>query len=246
LEAIAQRYHTTVGAIASANRLGTLSILPAGYALTIDDCSAAGAPETATDDPNIEVIQNAPTRIEALKVSPPAPPELATDVGSRVDQATIRVVVASGDHLVIGTGTVVGKDGLTLLTAFHVIGDPLTGERDTGQEIHVGPYRNFALQAQVVASDWQNDLAVLHIEPQKDFGGFGFLPLADSDTIDLGEPVYLFGYPARQEGGLQRTAGRLVVTSTTEKGTRDALFTEAMATHGSSGGVAVSALTDRR
>ncbi len=242
LPQIAARYHTTVGAIAAANRLGSLSVLPAGFTLTIpcETSEATSSAPPSSNQSNIDVIDEGGVHIEALKQSPAAPTMLPTAISNAVDRATLQIVVVAGDYLVLGTGTVVG-DGWTILTAFHVVGDIMTGERNLTQHIYIGPYRSYTLTARVVATDWANDLAVLRIEPQDDFDGFGSLALADSDAAPLGAPVYIFGYPARQEGGLARTAGRLVAVASEEDGRRDALFTDAFATHGSSGGMAVDA-----
>jgi S1-C subfamily serine protease len=132
-------------------------------------------------------------------------------------------------------------DGRTILTAFHLVGDVDSGTPYPALEILVGPFKGYTLRASVIATDPDNDLAVLRVERRPDFTGFAFLPMADSDTTPLGEPIYLLSYPLRPEGGLAVTRGNLLgIVRERASDQRVGFITDATASPGSSGGVAIN------
>lgn len=253
LSAIARRYNSTVSTIATASAVRNPNLIYVGQVLTIPNCSsdeAPAPPTTATPSgPTVTVIEEdkvttteGDLRLESVRTLRQPPADLSEDLQKRVDSATVQLVILRPDRFGIATGTVVGVDGHTILTAFHVVGDPQTGETHPSMDILVGPYKGYTLEATVVATDPAHDLAVIRIERRSDFGGFTFLPLANSDASRLGEPMYVFSYPARREGGLARTKGNLLMRlSNVGDGLRRAHFTDAQASAGSSGGVAVNA-----
>jgi S1-C subfamily serine protease len=169
-----------------------------------------------------------------------APTELAAELARRVDAATVQVVAFNRGGLAMGSGVVVGADGHTILTAFHLVGDLRSGDIRGAMNIRVGPWMDYALRGVVVAVDKDNDLAAIRLEPVAGFDGFAALPLADSRAHALGDPVFLFGYPGRREGGLARTRGRVLGIARTA-GAPIAMVTDAEAMPGSSGGAVVNA-----
>ena len=201
--------------------------LQPGQTLTIPDCSNGqhdGVTSISVADYTADTLDNIPA----------APAELPAAFSERMDGATVQIIVATPRGSRLGTGSVVGSDGHTILTAYHVVGNRFTGELLSPAKIVVGPYKDYTLSAKVVAGDPSVDLAVLRVEDRADFDGFAYLPLADSNAIDLGAPVYIFSYPARREGGLARSTGTLMgMLRKTASGEREDFLTDAQASPGS-------------
>lgn len=90
-----------------------------------------------------------------------------------------------------GTCFAINKEGY-LVTCYHVI--------DDAREIRIrGVNGNFSklLRARVVASDIENDIAILKID-DTDFSGLNNIPFSISDKVaDVGENAYVLGYPLR-------------------------------------------------
>lgn len=90
-----------------------------------------------------------------------------------------------GEPVESGTAFAVAPRGF-FLTALHVVQD--------ADEISVQPSDGAALGADVVAVDTHHDVAVLNV-PSTTPPGPAPLPLADSDTVQLGQGVVVIGYP---------------------------------------------------
>lgn len=232
VQSIASQYgvdETTVARVIPSNRR-----LQPGETLTIPDCSAGSRP-------GVTSISVADYTADTLDDIPAAPSALPTAFNKHMDGATVQILVSTPRGTRLGTGSVVGSDGHTVLTAYHVVGNRFTGDLFSPAKIVVGPYKDYTLSAKVVASDPNVDLAVLRVEERDDFGGFAYLPLGNSNAVDLGDPVYMFSYPARREGGLARTTGTLMgMLRKTASGEREDFLTDAQASPGSSGGVVVN------
>lgn len=247
LSGIAQRYNTTVAALVEANTIANPNLIHVGNRFVIPGCGA-GQAQPAPSAPRPAASPTAPspsssgTLVEALSRAPTAPATLDVTAEHAAKAATVQILVATPLSLNVGTGTVVGTDGRTVLTAFHLVGDTASGTAYPALEIRVGPYKGYSLHARLVASDPENDLAVLEVEQRPDFTGFAFLPLADSDAVRLGEPIYLLSYPVRPEGGVGISRGHLLaIVSDLKTRQREGFITNASASPGSSGGVAVNA-----
>ncbi len=232
VQSIASRYGVEVTTVASVAPSG--GRLQPGATLTIPDCngsSRAGVTSVAVADYTADTLDDIPA----------SPAEMPATFSERMDGATIQIIVSTPRGARMGTGSVVGSDGHTVLTAYHVVGNKLTGELLSPAKIVVGPYKDYTLSAKVVAADPSVDLAVLRVEDREDFDGFAYLPLGDSNAVDLGVPVYMFSYPARREGGLARSTGTLIgMLRKTASGEREDFLTDAQASPGSSGGVVVN------
>ena len=168
-----------------------------------------------------------------------------------------------------GSGTVVSPNGL-ILTNEHLItpegvaeklaeleaqlaaeGKAATLEVDDerfmvaisdGRHLPVPRY-----SASVVASDPALDLAVLRIDgdergdPVDTPLALATLPLGRSDTVNLGEPVHVFGFPAIGSGSLTYTAGIVSGFLFEEEIDGTAwINTDAVTSGGNSGGAAVN------
>lgn len=84
----------------------------------------------------------------------------------------------------LGSGVLVSADGI-VVTNDHVVADA------TGIEVAFADRRTFA--AKVIVRDERTDLAVLRIHDEKE--SFPFLPLGDSDDLQVGDIVLAIGNP---------------------------------------------------
>ena len=100
--------------------------------------------------------------------------------------------------MVSGTGFFITSDGY-LLTCYHVV--------TNAARIMVGTRRG-VLPAQMVQSDEANDIALLKVE-----GSFTALPLADSNSVKLGESVFTVGFPNPGVQGMQVKVTRGEISS---------------------------------
>jgi serine protease Do len=126
----------------------------------------------------------------------------------------------------IGTGVIISADGL-VLTAAHVVGG--------ADKIRVMLKDERKRTARVIASIGSADLALIQIEDApKDLP---FIPLGDSDKIEIGEQVFVIGTPY----GLDHTltvgylSGRRIMKNT-PFGDIEFLQTDAAINQGNSGG----------
>ena len=98
----------------------------------------------------------------------------------------------------LGSGFVIDKEG-HIVTNFHVI--------DGAQEIEVGFSDQRTVEARLIGSDPSTDLALLKVEV--DAKALTPLALADSDDVEVGDPVVAIGNPF----GLARTATAGIVSA---------------------------------
>jgi S1-C subfamily serine protease len=94
----------------------------------------------------------------------------------------------------MGSGTVVDPAGLILTVNYVVMG---------AETLQVTMGRGRALRAEIVAQDFEIGLALLRVKRQ----GLPAVPIADSDTLTRGEPVFALGSTGPRE---RRVAGGLV------------------------------------
>ena len=150
-----------------------------------------------------------------------------------------------------GSGTVIRSDG-TILTNFHVVGNPAKGEAFDHHAVFVTqpdaadqPPR-FAYWAEFVSGDPTTDLALLKITsyadetPLSPDARFPAVPVGDSDDLLPGDEVMVVGYPGISGATITFTSG-LVSGWLGEDyvgGGKAWLKTDAKLAHGSSGGAA--------
>ena len=96
----------------------------------------------------------------------------------------------------MGTGTVVDPSGLILTVNYVVMG---------GETIHVTFAKGRAVRAELVAQDFELGLALVRVKRQ----GLPAVPLADSESIDRGTPVFALGSTGPRE---RRVSGGLVTS----------------------------------
>ena len=98
----------------------------------------------------------------------------------------------------LGSGFVIDKEG-HIVTNFHVI--------EGAEEIEVGFSDQRTVEARLIGSDPSTDLALLKVEV--DAKALTPLALADSDDVEVGDPVVAIGNPF----GLARTATAGIVSA---------------------------------
>ncbi len=129
----------------------------------------------------------------------------------------------------VGSGVIVGEDGL-IVTTHHVIED--------ADEITVILADRREFIAEIVRDDERTDLAVLKIDVGDE--KLPFLPLADSDELEVGELVLAIGNPFGV--GQTVTSGIVSALARTNTGISDFNFfvqTDAAINPGNSGGALV-------
>jgi S1-C subfamily serine protease len=200
-----------------------------------DPASLAELLVTPTAPPSVLLR---PARI--LKPIPTAQP-IAEEPLRIAHGATINLASEGGDGLArSGTGAVVGSDGRTAVTAFHVVGDPASGKL-YNDVIRVGPFLDWELTAHVVETAPEFDLAVIRVDPHPRFQGFAIVPMGDSDALDVGDTIYTLSYPGVGQGSLITTHGvALGIYRDEPRSPVRYILTDAEASPGSSGGVAVN------
>ena len=183
-----------------------------------------------------------------------SPEEDAPDLGAVPYLAVVQItafVELDGESVPLwtGSGTIISSDGL-ILTNDHVVSSTryekvvallvsLTVAQDQP------PVESY--YAIVVQADAALDLAV--IKPAWDLQGnpldysqlkLPFVPLGDSDTLDLGESIVILGYPVIGGGTITLTRGEVSgFTSENPYGNRAFIKTSGTIAGGNSGGLAV-------
>jgi len=127
----------------------------------------------------------------------------------------------------VGSGTVVGEDGL-IATNFHVV-------RGT-TDINVTLADGTVVIGRVVGMDQESDVALVKV----DASGLRAAELGDSDTLRIGQPVLAIGNPLGLMGGPTVTAGVISAFRRNIRGQgvffEELLQTDAAINPGNSGG----------
>lgn len=206
----------------------------------------SGLPESEEaereDDDEIEVspLANPEFSLEnAASVTDPNKETLSTtEIVRLVSPATVTVYVMGTVNNVstpvfAGTGFFVSGDGY-LVTNEHVISDVTT---DSGFSIIVDvPGYDIPIDAELVGSDVQTDIAVLKVEEQEE--PFDYVTLGDSDTLQVGELVVAIGNPlGRLEGTVTVGVVSALNRQVNNNGyTMELIQTDASINSGNSGG----------
>jgi S1-C subfamily serine protease len=140
-----------------------------------------------------------------------------------------------------GSGFVVSPDGY-VLTNSHVIttaGEETASEAVTAAEtVYVEFPDGERVSARVVGWDLFSDVGLLQVDPEEH--ALRPVPLGDSSTVAVGEPVAAIGSPFGQAGslavGVVSAIHRAVESLTSEYNVIDAIQTDAPINRGNSGG----------
>ena len=164
--------------------------------------AAADAPKSTkparSEQTKSELLQNSPTFRSEKSVR-----ELVQELG----EAVVQVRTPGG----LGSGFFLNEEGY-LITNFHVI------EGETQISIEVYHQKDNQLdrktykQVRIVAMNKFQDLALLKVE-ERDAPKFAHVPLAEPDSLAVGERVFAIGSPL----GLERTVTEGIVSTKTRQ-----------------------------
>ena len=130
-----------------------------------------------------------------------------------------------------GSGVIVDAQNGYILTNFHVI--------ENAEEIDVALQDDRVLEATVIGSDADSDIAVLQVEPD----GLEEMPLGDSEALRVGDFVLAIGNPFRLQhtvtSGIVSGLGRTGINRSQEA-YEDFIQTDASINLGNSGGALVN------
>jgi 2-alkenal reductase len=161
-------------------------------------------------------------------------------------EGVVTVFALFDDHRVTGEGAqgsgfVVSSDGY-VLTNSHVITD--AGDRRSGadaepaREVYVGFKDGERIPARIVGWDVFDDVGVLKVDPRQH--RLSPVPLGNSDTVVVGEPVATIGSPFGEESslsvGVVSATRRSISALTSDYVLVDAIQTDAPINRGNSGG----------
>lgn len=147
-----------------------------------------------------------------------------------------------------GSGTVIDPDGL-ILTNAHVVtpDDGELGRLEIGitRSTDAAPVPTFL--AEVAATDWALDLAVLRITERIGGGSLpddlAYVALGDSDDLEIGDAIRILGYPSIGGETITLTSGLVSgFVSEAGLGNRAWVKTDATIAGGNSGGLAANSL----
>lgn len=173
---------------------------------------------------------------------------IPTEVGAaQIVPSVVQVLMMSGGEAIAhGSGTVISDDGL-ILTNAHVA-TPADLEID-GLQIAVTDEAQRVPEpryiAEVIASDQALDLAVIRASATLDGGGYDGalvpIPIGDSDDVNIGDDLLIFGYPGIGGDTITFTRGLVSgFTGDTIIGERAWIKTDATIAGGNSGGLAAN------
>ncbi len=156
----------------------------------IEDCESQLKVAAIRNDADLVVVESQkalPDCQRCLSMSGAAyrrvlPWETARIARPEFKASTQREKVASGTGFFV---TATGK----VLTAFHVV--------DDAKSVEVKVADGRTLTARIDLSDVQQDLSVLQVEGEI-ASLQAFLPLADSEVVQLGSPVWTLGFPVTE------------------------------------------------
>jgi S1-C subfamily serine protease len=225
------------------------SITAAAAASTPDATDTPLPPEpTPTPEP-----AHIPVEEPTSAPSEPQPPALSrSELLQRALQASVQVIVpenGSSTSFSIGSGTVLHEDGY-ILTNFHVLGDPVTGALYNGRNgIYIAVSTagttqapEITYRAEILEYDLELDLALVRITGLAYGGaapsplGLTALKLGDSDSVQIGDPVTIIGYPGLGGATVTLTQG-IVSGFLPDEGW---IKTDAEINPGNSGGTAIN------
>jgi S1-C subfamily serine protease len=169
--------------------------------------------------------------------------------------AFVAILDEDGDMAGSGSGTFISADGL-VLTNFHVVGDPDTGElyRQDGM-VGIGVIEDPTepaiprFYAQVVVGDPSLDLAVVRVVSYLDGDSLPsnlnltYIPFGDSENLGFGDDIISIGFPGvgivDEVISLTYTEGS-VAGFVSEAGVKVWIKTDALTGPGNSGGMVVN------
>jgi putative serine protease PepD len=152
----------------------------------------------------------------------------AAEIYDRTLRGVVEIAAGSGAGRAQGSGFVYDRQG-HIVTNQHVVAG--------GTSISVSFWNGVELDAELVGTDPSTDLAVLRVDAAA--GLLSPLRLADSSTVDVGDPVVAMGSPFGLEGTITSgivSALHREMTAPNNFTIVDTIQTDAAINHGNSGG----------
>lgn len=229
LSAIARRFSTPVQDLALINGIRDINLIYADQQLVIPDCDAT----TSLDD---SILFPRFLRQSTIDLSTiPAARPLTSDVRALAANSAVRLLVTGLGSVFQGSGSVIGQNGDTILTAYHVVARPLTRQL-RGDTIELDlPERP---SVELIDALPSRDLALLRVR-QPNSRSLRSVSVGESDSLRVGDTVYLVGYPAKMRGELAFEGGTVIDLLSASRELRY-IVTDAYAGQGSSGGLAIN------
>ena len=150
------------------------------------------------------------------------PAQTVPQIAKKALAATVSLEMRNRNGVVLSRGSGFFVRSHLIATNYHVIEGAARGTAKL-----VDGYRTYTIEG-ITATDETNDLALLKVTIQ----GIKPLPLANSDTVRIGETVYVAGNPL----GLEGTFSDGIISSRRDRYTKERLQMTAPISSGSSGG----------
>lgn len=221
--------------VVSACLLSAIGAFAVARASTSDDTKSAATPATITTSAGspATIVPATGTPGDSAGAGDLDVIGVVAQIRNSVVKVSVDVSSSAGKGEGVGTGVILTADG-QILTNAHVVADAtavrvlLNGQSDP-------------VDAKVLGVDVGNDLALLKIDGKD----LPVMTLADSSTVQVGQPVVAMGYALDLEGDASVTSGivsALNRSMLTDEGALDGLIqTDAAISSGNSGGPLVDA-----
>ena len=119
------------------------------------------------------------------------------DIYKKVNPSVVSVISTTSEGTGSGSGVIMSKDGY-IITNNHVV--------DGAQSVSVQLSDGTSLDAEIIGTDEQTDLAVIKVTPTSDLTAAEF---GDSDELEPGEYAYAIGSPGGVQFANTITGGRI-------------------------------------
>ena len=153
------------------------------------------------------------------------------DIYKKVNPSVVSVISTTAEGTGSGSGGIMSKDGY-IITNNHVV--------DGAQSVSVQLSDGTSLDAEIIGTDEQTDLAVIKVTPTSDLTAAEF---GDSDELEPGEYAYAIGSPGGVQFANTITGGRISAINrdlTVNDRVMTLIQTDASINNGNSGGALIN------
>ena len=153
------------------------------------------------------------------------------DIYKKVNPSVVSVISTTSEGTDSGSGVIMSKDGY-IITNNHVM--------DGAQSVSVQLSDGTSLDAEIIGTDEQTDLAVIKVTPTSDLTAAEF---GDSDELEPGEYAYAIGSPGGVQFANTITGGRISAINrdlTVNDRVMTLIQTDASINNGNSGGALIN------
>ena len=153
------------------------------------------------------------------------------DIYKKVNPSVVSVISTTAEGTGSGSGVIMSKDGY-IITNNHVV--------DGAQSVSVQLSDGTSLDAEIIGTDEQTDLAVIKVTPTSDLTAAEF---GDSDELEPGEYAYAIGSPGGVQFANTITGGRISAINrdlTVTDRVMTLIQTDASINNGNSGGALIN------